>query len=66
MLICSTGFRVGLLVVSVDIENAIDSALNRFRTALDETYGKRIERVVLFGARVAMHVRIRITMWPYF
>jgi len=33
------------------MENAIDSVLNRFRTAVDETYGKRIERVVLFGSR---------------
>src|SRR5258708_1117513 len=33
------------------MENAIDSVLNRFRTALDEAYGKRVERVVLFGSR---------------
>jgi predicted nucleotidyltransferase len=26
-------------------------ALRRFRTALDEVYGERIERVVLFGSR---------------
>lgn len=28
-----------------------DPVLKRFRTALDETYGERIERVVLFGSR---------------
>src|SRR5258706_12842231 len=33
------------------MENAIDSVLNRFRAALDEAYGNRIERVVLFGSR---------------
>jgi uncharacterized protein len=33
------------------MEDAIDSILSRFRGALDEAYGKRIERVVLFGSR---------------
>jgi uncharacterized protein len=33
------------------MENAIDPVLNRFRAALDEAYGKRIERVVPFGSR---------------
>jgi predicted nucleotidyltransferase len=33
------------------MENATDSVLNRFRAALDEAYGERIERVVLFGSR---------------
>jgi predicted nucleotidyltransferase len=33
------------------MENAIDPVLNRFRAALDEAYGSRIERVVLFGSR---------------
>ena len=33
------------------MENAIDPILNRFRAALDEAYGNRIERVVLFGSR---------------
>jgi uncharacterized protein len=33
------------------MENAIDPVLNRFRAALDEAYGERIERVVLFGSR---------------
>ena len=28
-----------------------DPILSRFRTALDEVYGERIERVVLFGSR---------------
>jgi predicted nucleotidyltransferase len=28
-----------------------DPVLNRFRTALDQAYGVRIERVVLFGGR---------------
>jgi predicted nucleotidyltransferase len=29
----------------------IDPILSRFRTALDEIYGERVERVVLFGSR---------------
>ena len=29
----------------------IDPVLSRFRTALDEIYGERVERVVLFGSR---------------
>ena len=33
------------------MENVIDSVLSRFRAALDEVYGSRIERVVLFGSR---------------
>jgi uncharacterized protein len=33
------------------MENAIDSVLTRFRAALDEAYGGRIERAVLFGSR---------------
>ncbi len=33
------------------MENPADPILNRFRAALDEAYGKRIERVVLFGSR---------------
>jgi uncharacterized protein len=33
------------------MENAINSVLTRFRAALDEAYGSRIERVVLFGSR---------------
>jgi uncharacterized protein len=33
------------------MENSIDSVLTRFRAALDEAYGSRIERVVLFGSR---------------
>ena len=33
------------------MENVIDPVLSRFRAALDEAYGKRIERVVLFGSR---------------
>ena len=28
-----------------------DPVLRRFRAALDETYGERLERVVLFGSR---------------
>src|SRR3954466_11887337 len=30
---------------------ATDPTLKRFRTALDEIYGDRLERVVLFGSR---------------
>jgi predicted nucleotidyltransferase len=30
---------------------AVDPILNRFRSALDVVYGKRVERVVLFGSR---------------
>src|SRR5712691_2261832 len=33
------------------MENASDPVLNRFRAALNEAYGERIERVVLFGSR---------------
>lgn len=33
------------------MRHAIDSVLTRFRTALDQAYGRRIERVVLFGSR---------------
>jgi predicted nucleotidyltransferase len=33
------------------MENAIHPVLNRFRAALDEAHGKRIEHVVLFGSR---------------
>lgn len=33
------------------METTIDPALSRFRSALDKVYGKRIERVVLFGSR---------------
>jgi uncharacterized protein len=29
----------------------VDPILSRFRAALDEVYGERIERVVLFGSR---------------
>ncbi|MGO8801135.1 MAG: nucleotidyltransferase domain-containing protein [Roseiarcus sp.] len=29
----------------------VDPVLSRFRAALDEAYGERIERVVLFGSR---------------
>jgi predicted nucleotidyltransferase len=31
--------------------HANDTVLSRFRAALDEAYGSRIERVVLFGSR---------------
>ena len=30
---------------------AVDAIMSRFRTALDEAYGPRLERVVLFGSR---------------
>jgi predicted nucleotidyltransferase len=33
------------------MQRADDPILTRFRTALDEIYGDRIERVVLFGSR---------------
>jgi predicted nucleotidyltransferase len=33
------------------MEKAIDPVLSRFRAALNETYGKRLDRVVLFGSR---------------
>ena len=33
------------------MEKVVDPVLSRFRAALDETYGKRLERVVLFGSR---------------
>jgi uncharacterized protein len=34
-----------------------DPILTRFRAALDETYGDRIERVVLFGSRARGEAR---------
>ena len=34
-----------------DMHPADDPILKRFRAALDELYGERIERVVLFGSR---------------
>jgi predicted nucleotidyltransferase len=34
-----------------DMPPADDPILKRFRAALDEMYGERIERVVLFGSR---------------
>jgi predicted nucleotidyltransferase len=41
-----------------------DPILKRFRAALDEMYGDRIERVVLFGSRTREDAwRIRITTW---
>jgi predicted nucleotidyltransferase len=43
--------RLGLYGISMAMANAIDPVLNRFRAALDEAYGKRIARVVLFGSR---------------
>lgn len=53
-----------------------DPVLRRFRTALDNTFGDRIERVVLFGSRargeateesdydVAVFLRGFIDRWP--
>ena len=44
-----------------------DPILKRFRAALDEMYGDRLERVVLFGSRARGHrERIRITTWRCF
>jgi uncharacterized protein len=36
---------------------AADPILTRFRSALDETYGERIERVVLFGSHARGEAR---------
>ena len=33
------------------METIVDPILSRFRAALDEKFGERIERVVLFGSR---------------
>ncbi len=35
----------------------VDPILSRFRAALDEVYGERIERVVLFGSRARGEAR---------
>lgn len=45
-----------------------DPVLDRFRAALDDMYGDRLERVVLFGsrARAARREAIPITMWRCF
>jgi hypothetical protein len=45
----------------VSSSGAIRPTLVRFRTALAEMYGARIERIVLYGARAAMRGRIPIT-----
>ncbi len=34
-----------------------DPVLSRFRTALDEVYGRRLERVVLYGSRARGEAR---------
>jgi uncharacterized protein len=34
-----------------------DPVLQRFRTALDEAYGRRLERVVLYGSRARGEAR---------
>jgi predicted nucleotidyltransferase len=41
----------GRLWQTVPVAMIIDPILSRFRAALDEVYGERIERVVLFGSR---------------
>ena len=33
------------------MESNVDPVLSRFRTALNEAYGGRLERVILFGSR---------------
>jgi uncharacterized protein len=55
---------------------ADDPILKRFRAALDEIYGERIERVVLFGSRargdaredsdydVAVFLKVLTDRWP--
>ncbi len=35
----------------MSVVSASDPVLSRFRSALDEMYGERIERVILFGSR---------------
>jgi len=39
------------------MEAITDSVLSRFRAALDEIYGERIERVVLYGSRARGEAR---------
>jgi predicted nucleotidyltransferase len=39
------------ILAEIKISPCNDPVLRRFRAALDEIYGKRIERVVLFGSR---------------
>ncbi len=47
----------------MQLAQADSAILNRFRQALNEAYGSRLERVVLFGsATEAMRVRILITI----
>ena len=36
---------------NIRMSTIVDPILSRFRAALDEIYGERIERVVLFGSR---------------
>ena len=40
-----------------DMQPADDPIVKRFRAALDDMYGERIERVVLFGSRARGHAR---------
>ncbi len=43
-----------------------DAILTRFRAALGEIYGDRLERVVLYGSRArGDHGPIRITISPF-
>jgi uncharacterized protein len=37
---------------------AADPILTRFRVALDELYGRRLERIVLFGSRAPGEARV--------
>jgi hypothetical protein len=43
-----------------------DPVLKRFRAAVSEIYGDRLERVVSYGLRAAMHTRSLTMMLQYF
>jgi hypothetical protein len=59
------GFAVDILGMTNPAAN--DPVLKQFRTALDRTYGDRLERVVLFGSRARGDAHpIRIMTSPCF
>ncbi len=49
----------------MDARTVGDPVRSRFRAALEEAYGDRLDRAMLFGSRArGITSRILITMWP--
>lgn len=44
----------------------VDPILKRFKAALDETYGNRLDRVVLFGSHARGEARPESDSSPFF